>query len=183
LVLLTRRPVLSGEAVPAGGTFVSANIKTFPALALSPIAMTFGTIAPCGIVPVNIHPRADELVIVVSGTILVQFIAETGTELITSNVTKGQMILIPQGALHAEINDQCEEATFVGTYNHNDPGNSRVAANLIQFHNDILFGSLGVPGAAETQQQVQNLDIVRNIISAGNFTSLECRRRCGLDKH
>ena len=162
----------------SGGKFVSANIRTFPALTGAAIAMNVGTVAPCGVVATHIHPRADEFVIVVQGRLIAQAITEGGSVLITNELPAFTVTLFNQGAFHAQHNPDCTEAKFIASFNNNDPGVTVIVPNFMLFNDDVVLGGMGVGVGADISQG--ELESIRGHMPLGNFAVQSCLEKCGL---
>ena len=99
----------------------------FPALIGHGVAMAVAFINPCGINLPHTHPRATEIIYVVSGTFEVGFFQENGARFISNTVTAGEGTIFPQGSIHFQQNLNCTSALFVAAFNSADPGVQTVA--------------------------------------------------------
>src|SRR5277367_2920180 len=127
----------------AGGSVVLASGATFPALIDRQSGAAVFTLNACGLVPPHTHPRSNEFIIVTEGTVFTQFITESGSLLITNNLTTWSGTIFPQGSIHLEFNPTCEKAVFTAGFNDNDPGVSNVAANFLSFDPELIGANLG----------------------------------------
>jgi oxalate decarboxylase/phosphoglucose isomerase-like protein (cupin superfamily) len=114
-----------------------------PAIIGTGSSMTVAFLGPCGMNTAHVHPRGTELNIVVKGRLVTNFIIENGLPLIANTMETFQMSVFPQGAIHQEFNPDCEEAVFVASFNHEDPGVSEIAHNFFDLNNDVLKATLG----------------------------------------
>ena len=73
------------------------------------------------------HPRATEILYLVSGEMETGFIEENGARFVHNVLTKGQGTLFPQGSIHYQINTGCDPVLFVAALNNEDPGTSQIA--------------------------------------------------------
>ncbi len=72
------------------------------------------------------------------GELGTEFITENGATLIKNRLTKYQMTVFPQGAIHTEWNPTCEPATFVAGFASEDPGVQQSAQRLFDMDDDLL---------------------------------------------
>lgn len=85
----------------SGGLYQPVSLSSDPLMA----ALTTGFVQavysfePCGVVFPHVHPRGDENVFVVSGTVDVGFVDETGALIRNPTIKPGNGFVIPQGAL------------------------------------------------------------------------------------
>jgi hypothetical protein len=116
------------------------------------MSMTIGTLEPCGINTPHIHPRATEFLILVEGSNL-RFgsVLENGlvapgqSQEIAGHLDKLQATMFPPGSMHYQFNDACERATFVASFNSEDPGTSQMAQNLFSLNSEVVNATLGFP--------------------------------------
>lgn len=80
----------------------------------------------------HIHNRATEMVILVKGNSLnTGFVQEDGDNTpVLTTLGLYQGTVRPQGAIHYEFNDNCEDAIFIAGLSSEDPGVSRIAQNF-----------------------------------------------------
>ncbi|KAM3064665.1 hypothetical protein ACMFMG_008702 [Clarireedia jacksonii] len=163
----------------APGANVFANRKSFPALVGAGAALAYAEIPPCSFSGIHIHPRANELVAVVDGTITVYMIPEAGvvnangtTRVVVNEVSSGMAVLNPQGALHALYNYECETAKGVAAFSSEDEGITVIASSLFAAPDDIIAGQLGL-GVSNDQ-----IDTVRKTIKINSYRIQECQKTC-----
>ena len=161
----------------AGGSVVAATGATFPALIGRQSGAAVFTLNACGLVPPHTHPRSNEFIIVTEGTVFTQFITESGSVLITNNLTTYSGTLFPQGSIHLEFNPTCQKSIFTAGFNDNDPGVSNVAANFLSFDPELIGANLG------GDQVISGADLEN--ISAGIpkdtvIAVAECLKACGI---
>ncbi|KAL5344835.1 hypothetical protein ACLOAV_010232 [Pseudogymnoascus australis] len=137
-----------------GGNLTLANRKTFPALVGTQSAMAVGFLGPCGFNTPHVHLRGTELQVVTQGTIHTEMIVENGVfnsagepdsgrRLIQNDVSTNQMTVFYQGSVHTQFNTGCENATFVASFNSEDPGTGQVAEELFALGQDVVSASFG----------------------------------------
>lgn len=91
------------------------------------------------------HPRATEILYLVSGEIEAGFIEENGARFVHNVLTKGQGTLFPQGSIHYQLNTGCDPALFVAALNDEDPGTSQIAQRCEFDLYSLLFYPLMFP--------------------------------------
>jgi hypothetical protein len=136
-------PAGSGPPPGAGGSVVTAFGSNFPAVISRNIGAAMFTLNACGLVPPHMHARSAEFITVVQGTVFTQFLTESGSVLISNNLTTLSAAVFPQGSIHLELNPTCEKAVFVAGFNDDDPGVSNIAANFLAFDPELVGASLG----------------------------------------
>ncbi|KAH9938174.1 RmlC-like cupin domain-containing protein [Fomitopsis serialis] len=159
----------------AGGRLVLASVATFPALLGNGIAIASGFLGPCGMNTPHTHPRATEFLYAVNGTLTNGMITETGSRFIINNVTTDQAMLLPQGSIHFQFNDNCEPVHFVSALNNVDPGVLLAAQGLFGLPPAIVAATLGQLGVEEVA------GIATIIPDDIAFGSQECLARCGIN--
>lgn len=170
-------PPNGSVAKGAGGQIVQAVSATFPPLVGRNSGAFVFTINPCGMVPPHFHPRSDEFFVVIQGTIFAQFLTETGSALITNNITTHQGQLLPAGAIHLQWNPTCQTAMFVSGFNDNDPGASFLAPGILGFETDLVDSTFG----GEMVISGADLESIKHSLPAGAVISVgDCLTRCGI---
>lgn len=167
----------SGDNVNCGtgGNITRFNIENKPALQGSDASLTALHVSPCSINLPHTHPRATEMLFVSEGSnIITGFVLENGSKTFVTTLQRGQAILYPHGAIHFQINNSCQKAIMIPSFNNNDPGVSTVLNNIFTFSNDILEATSNLSEA--------QLQFIRNLIpTAPSFSVNECKKRCGLN--
>jgi hypothetical protein len=167
-----------------GGALSAANIDTFPILTDLGISTTLGFLAPCGINTPHVHPRATEFLTLVSGTNLkFGYVLENGllkdaskNPQIAGSLSAFQGTVFPQGSIHFQFNDSCDNATFVAALNSEDPGTSQVAQNFFALDSRVVNATLGFP----SEINGKNIDEFRKYIPANLASDMDvCLRKCG----
>jgi len=161
-----------------GGSLINAFSSTFPALIDNGMAMAVGFTKPCGFNTPHTHPRATELSIVVNGTMISEFVAESGARKIRNVHTPYSVVIFPRGSLHLEFNPNCEDMTFVAVFNDEDPGINIPAQTLFELDDDLASLALGLeflPGA--------DIELYRNLVPSSLAQGVEsCLEKCGIPK-
>jgi len=136
-------------------------------------------IIACSIVPVHIHPRANELLAVISGRVTNYMIPEAGVNnadgtqrVIQNELTANMMTLNPQGAFHTIYNRECEPASVIAAFPSEDQGIDGIASAFFSYNDDIL--------ANELNQAISGsqIDAVRQAIATRTLAIQECLQKC-----
>ena len=129
---------------------------------------------PCAIGPPHVHPRSSELFHVLEGAFLTGFLEENGGRYIENNVTKGQMVVFPQGLVHFVQNLGCTNATFLSAFGNEDPGTlTIISANLFRINQQALMSTFN-----QSESVINSIRMGMPIPPAAGLG--ECRKRCGL---
>jgi oxalate decarboxylase/phosphoglucose isomerase-like protein (cupin superfamily) len=169
----TTAAVVSGSA----GQVVIADGSTFPASFGQEIAVAVFTVQPCAMILPHTHPRSPEFAIVTEGSIITQFIGETGDVVVTNNLTSYQSVLFPKGSIHYEYNPTCATSKFIGSFNSGDPGTSFIVANFLSLNESQIVATLG----GDSVVSGQDVDSLRTHIPTGLATGVQaCLTKCGL---
>ncbi|KAG6001066.1 hypothetical protein E4U21_004709 [Claviceps maximensis] len=164
-----------------GGVTVAATSKTFPALIGNGAGMTIGFLGPCGMNTPHVHNRATELNFVAEGRLVTNFVEENGVRAVANTVTKFQMAVFPQGAIHIEFNPDCTDAVFVAGFNNADPGVQTIAQNFFQLRPDVIKATLG-----RGVQSLDGADIesFREGIPVNVALGIDaCLKKCGIKRN
>ena len=172
-------PSKSAITTGNGGEIVRAFRKVFPALTGNGVSMTVGFIGPCGFNTPHTHPRSAEVNIIVEGELGSEFVLENGAPVIRNRLSKYQMTVFPQGAIHTEFNPNCDNAVFVAGFASEDPGLQQVAQRLFDLDDDLLQAEFGnefiFPG--------EDIDQFRAMIPENVANGVEsCLTKCGIQK-
>jgi oxalate decarboxylase/phosphoglucose isomerase-like protein (cupin superfamily) len=179
---------------PTGGTINLGGVDVFPALVGTNVAMAIGFVNPCGLNTPHLHPRANEFLTVVQGSLIGGLILEEnpGKEgNINGNDPEGPIrqvnatlenyrgMLFPQGQVHFQFNPTCEPAVFAAAFDNLDPGRTQIARNFFSIMPDeTLIASIG--GDAELLD-ASRIDALRGVIPAAFAEQMEgCAKRCGI---
>jgi len=104
-----------------GSLITPANVEKFPGLNTLGISMNRVDLAPGGVNPPHVHPRATELVFVIEGTILAGFISTNNT-LFSHKLEKGDVFVFPRGLVHFQQNIGPSSAVAITAFNSQLPG-------------------------------------------------------------
>jgi hypothetical protein len=146
--------------------------------------MTVVSLSPCGINTPHIHPRAVEFLILVEGSnvrfgsVLENGLVRPGeNQEIAGKLNRLQATVFPQGSMHWQFNDACENALLVAALNSGKPGTSQMAQNLFSLNAAVLNATLGATstiggkGIEDFKSSIP-INLARDVHS--------CLTRCGL---
>ncbi|KAF3935390.1 Spherulin-1B [Dactylellina cionopaga] len=125
------------------GSVVTANAANFPAVIGNGMSMALITLAPCGMLPAHIHPRATNYVVGTKGSTKTYFFEENGGKVVVNTLTPGVMTIFPQASLHTMFNDGCTEATLISALSSEDPGTLTFANSLFELPTDLVSNAFG----------------------------------------
>ncbi|KAH8671611.1 RmlC-like cupin domain-containing protein [Xylariales sp. PMI_506] len=186
--------VEASHKAPTGGEVILSNVDSFPALIGTSVAAAVGFLDPCGLNVPHSHPRGNEFLVVVEGSMVGGLVLEattgaTGNTAGTNptvtrpvvNATLGAYtgMLYPQGQVHYQFNPTCEPAVFVAAFDNADSGRIQIAEAFFSIQPDeLLLTALG--DNLETLNASQ-LDQLRGNIP-DSFAELmsTCAQACGI---
>ena len=181
---------------PTGGTILLSTINNFPALGATGLSQAVGFVNPCGLNTPHWHPRANEFLTVVQGSLIGALLLEndsgfgnvvgapapvigpyTQIETSLSNYTG---MLFPKGLIHWQFNPECEPAVFVAGFDVSDPGRVEAARGFFSATPDEVVEAGTGYSEFLTPAQIKAL---RPTLTS-NFTSVleSCAKRCGIPR-
>ncbi|WOL04207.1 germin-like protein 3-8 [Canna indica] len=104
-----------------GASITPANVLSFPALNTLGVSMNRVDIAPGGVNPPHIHPRATELLLLLRGRLLVGFVS-TENKLFAKVLKPGENFVAPKGLVHFQYNVGEEKAFAITAFDSQFPG-------------------------------------------------------------
>ncbi|XP_024527002.1 putative germin-like protein 2-1 [Selaginella moellendorffii] len=105
-----------------GGLRAAINITLFPGIESQGITYVHFNMVPCGVNLPHTHPRASELLTLVSGGPLqVGFVDTAGVPRINL-LHPGDLTVFPRGTMHFEINVGTKRAFYISALNSQNPG-------------------------------------------------------------
>lgn len=165
-----------GTTRNAGGNMTAANVANFPALFANGMAMTIAQMEPCGMNTPHTHPRATEILYLVSGEMEAGFIEENGARFVKNTLTAGQGTVFPHGSIHYQVNTGCEPVLFVAALNDDDPGTTQIAQRFFGLPPGVTQATLADIGL----QEVDNL--ATGIPDNMAIGMDQCLQKCGLTR-
>ncbi|GAQ83174.1 Putative cupin family protein [Klebsormidium nitens] len=123
---------LNKVTIPAG---VGANAAVaappaLPGLKGQGLAYVYLSYAPCGQIPPHTHPRATEILYVVSGQLYVGFV-DSNNKLFDATLNVGDVFVFPRGLVHFQQNfNQSQPAVALAAVNSENPGTQFLARTM-----------------------------------------------------
>ncbi|KAM7202956.1 RmlC-like cupin domain containing protein [Naviculisporaceae sp. PSN 640] len=166
------------------GSVIVGSLDSIPGLIGTNVAAAIGFVGPCGLNVPHLHPRANEFLTAVQGTLIGAFLLEEAGQFegnlpqVAMTLNNFTGMLFPQGHTHWQFNPTCEQAVFTAAFDSNDEGRFQVAQTFFSSQPDeVLTASLGNP----TFLGPQNLDKLRGIIPEAFVVMVEsCAKTCGI---
>jgi oxalate decarboxylase/phosphoglucose isomerase-like protein (cupin superfamily) len=179
---------------PTAGSIYLSTINNFPALGSTGLAAAVGFVNACGLNTPHWHPRANEFLTVVQGTLVGALLLENDGgfgnvvggappvrgpyQQIETTLSNYTGMLFPKGLIHWQFNPECEPAVFVAGFDINDPGRVEAARGFFSGTPDgVLEASAGY-NEFLTPEQVAGL---RPELTS-DFTAIvkSCAKKCGI---
>ena len=158
----------------AAVTIRRLEVAQLPALAGQGLSSALFRIEACGIILPHVHPRATEIVFVISGQNLrVAFTEENGGRVIVNDISEGMAAFFPQGLIHYQQNLSCKPIHLISSLNHEDPGILTITTQFFRLPEEAIEGSLG-EGSDVVQQLIDGLP------AAPGQGRKNCLIECGL---
>jgi hypothetical protein len=179
---------------PTGGTIFLSTINNFPALGSTGLAQAVGFVNPCGLNTPHWHPRANEFLTVVQGSLVGALVLEQdsgfgnvvggaqppiGAQLqINTTLSNYTGMLFPKGLVHWQFNPNCEPAVFVAGFDMADPGRAEAARGFFSAEPDEVVQASTGYSSYLTPAQIAGL---RPTLTS-SFTSIvqSCAKKCGI---
>jgi oxalate decarboxylase/phosphoglucose isomerase-like protein (cupin superfamily) len=138
------------------------------------MSYTLFDIEPCGSNLPHSHPRATELLFVISGDNLqVGFVEENGGRgAFINNLKSGQATVFPRGLIHFEQNLSCKRAKFISALNNEDPGVITVSKRTFELPDEALQTTFIL-----SESEIES--IKEKLPNSPAKGIEECIRRCG----
>jgi oxalate decarboxylase/phosphoglucose isomerase-like protein (cupin superfamily) len=101
-------------------------------------------------------------------------VEENGVREVSTILKTGQSINVPKGLIHFSQNLACEQAQFIASFPHRDPGTQTTISSFFKLPMSAIRQTLGVDGAT--------IDKLRKAVEATPDFSIdpECAKRCGI---
>ncbi|CAM9169943.1 unnamed protein product, partial [Heterosigma akashiwo] len=147
--LLGKTPTVGGGGIKQG-----LDVRDLPSLHGEGVALTLFTLDPCGINLPHVHPRATEILYVISGAgrteedwqsyLQVAFVEENGGRTIVNTIGTGEATFFPEGLIHYQQNLGCEQVQYISGLNHEDPGVLTVSTRTFTFPDKALAATFNI---------------------------------------
>ncbi|XP_074285813.1 putative germin-like protein 2-1 [Silene latifolia] len=109
-----------------GSAVTTVSATQLPGLNTLGISMARVDFGPFGLNPPHIHPRGTEVQTVLEGTLYVGFVTSNqpngGNKFLTKMITKGDIVVFPQGLIHFEFNIGNTPAVSLVSFSSQNPG-------------------------------------------------------------
>ncbi|KAH9615282.1 hypothetical protein KSS87_014687 [Heliosperma pusillum] len=109
-----------------GSTVTPVSATQLPGLNTLGISMARVDFGPRGLNPPHTHPRGTEVQTVLEGTLYVGFVtsnlATGGNKFLSKIITKGDIVVFPQGTIHFEFNIGNTPAVSLVSFSSQNPG-------------------------------------------------------------
>ncbi|CAI9753025.1 unnamed protein product [Fraxinus pennsylvanica] len=122
-----------------GSNVTPVNVNQLPGLITLGISLVRIDYAPYGLNPPHIHPQANEVLVVVEGTLYVGFVTSNPTnpnvknKLFTKTLNPGDVFVFPEGLIHFQFNVGKTNAVVFAGLSSRNPGVITIA--------NAVFGS------------------------------------------
>jgi mannose-6-phosphate isomerase-like protein (cupin superfamily) len=128
----------------SGGIRAATSTQNFPAVRTQGLSIVRFKMVPCGSNLPHTHPRASEVLSLLSGGPLqVGFVDTTGASKIDI-LYPGDLTVFPRGVLHFELNVGSVEADYLSALNSENPGTLTSSEALFRIPLRALATSLNV---------------------------------------
>ncbi|KAL6853437.1 hypothetical protein ACP4OV_019466 [Aristida adscensionis] len=132
-----------------GSAVTAANVEKLPGLNTLGVSVSRIDLAPWGVNPPHVHPRATEVIVVVEGSLDVGFVT-TANKLYARTVCKGGVFVFPRGLVHYQKNNGNTPAVAISAFNSQLPGTQSLAEALFAASpavpTDVLARALQIDG-------------------------------------
>jgi oxalate decarboxylase/phosphoglucose isomerase-like protein (cupin superfamily) len=164
-----------------GGRKAAAAVSNFPFLTGMGLSTTVAFLGPCGMNTPHVHPRGNEFLTVVDGSVTFGMILENGiANEISGTLNKFQATVFPQGSIHYQFNPTCAPATFVATLNNEDAGTNQVAQGFFGLNGDVVAAATGF----QSPVNGQDINAFRSKIPLSLAKGIEsCLKTCNIPKN
>ncbi|TKY58317.1 Germin protein 9-3 [Spatholobus suberectus] len=117
------------DQIPRSFKATEVTLVEFPALNGQSISYALFQYPAGSINPPHIHPRAAELLFLVSGSLQVGFVDTTRT-LYIQNLQPGDMFIFPKGLIHYQYNPQSISATAISAFGSANAGTVSIPLSI-----------------------------------------------------
>ena len=88
-----------------------------------------------------------------------------------NTLKNNQVAVFPQGYIHFEVNNGCDDAFFISALDHEDPGTISISLRGFELPDDILENAYNL-----SKEEI--VKIRENLPSNPTLGTAECRKRC-----
>ncbi|BFI06517.1 protein MpCupin22 [Marchantia polymorpha subsp. ruderalis] len=132
----------------SGGVRAALDIGKFPGLTSEGLTVVQFKMVPCGENVPHTHPRATELLSLISGGPLQAGFVDTKGETHINILYPGDLIVFPRGLLHFEVNVGTELAFYISAMNSQNPGTLDADGAVLQLPERAAAIALNIDIAA-----------------------------------
>ncbi|KAI4622359.1 uncharacterized protein J4E88_009130 [Alternaria novae-zelandiae] len=158
------------------GAVINANAASFPALTGLGSSMALLKLAPCGMLPPHLHPRATNLVTAITGNTTTYMIGENGVKTRKVDMIPMRVTIFPQGSLHMMQNNDCEPALLLSALNSDDSGTLNILPSLWSVPQDVI--SAGFGDASFNPASIG--EMIPEVGTGAIIGSAECKKKCNI---
>ncbi|GLJ36182.1 hypothetical protein SUGI_0726140 [Cryptomeria japonica] len=109
-------------SVDTGGVRAATSVAKFPAAESQGLEYVRFKMVPCGVNLPHTHPRASEMLTLISGGPLQVGFVDTQGQTFIDILHPGDVTIFPRGVLHFELNVGSKEANYISALNSQNPG-------------------------------------------------------------
>ncbi|GLJ36185.1 hypothetical protein SUGI_0726210 [Cryptomeria japonica] len=139
--------------VDSGGLRAATSVAKFPAAASQGLQYVRFKMVPCGANLPHTHPRASEMLTLISGGPLQVGFVDTQGQAFIDILHPGDVTIFPRGTLHFELNVGTEEANYISALNSQNPGVVTSSVSILRLPLRSVATAFNI-----TQQAVKKLD-------------------------
>lgn len=130
-----------------GSLVTKASVSEFPAVNTLGISLARIDFVKNGLNPPHVHPRATELLYVLSGSLLVGFVDTTNT-LFQQTLQTGDLFVFPEGLVHFQLEVGYGPASALSSFDSQNPGTLQSVKALLgsnpPISKDVIEASFGI---------------------------------------
>ncbi|GLJ36194.1 hypothetical protein SUGI_0726380 [Cryptomeria japonica] len=105
----------------------------FPAAKSQGLEIVRFKMVPCGVNLPHTHPRATEMLTLISGGPIQVGFVDTDGQAFIDILHPGDVTIFPRGLMHFEMNVGCEEAQYISALNSQNPGVLTTSEAILKF--------------------------------------------------
>jgi quercetin dioxygenase-like cupin family protein len=114
---------------PDGVSVTPCLVAQLPSLNGQNLGLARADFAPAGVVVPHFHPRASEVLILLTGSLYLGFVNSTN-HLFTTTIVAGDLFVFPRGLIHFQMNVAPTQALAISVFNSQNPGIAQVGRGM-----------------------------------------------------
>ncbi|CAN4121383.1 unnamed protein product [Withania somnifera] len=118
-----------GNFSDTGLAAVLVSPSIFPGLNMLGMSFVHVDLNTGGINPPHFHPRATEIAYIVHGKVYSGFV-DSNNRVFSKVIEQGEVMIFPKGLVHFMMNVGENQATILGVFNSQNPGNMKIPATI-----------------------------------------------------